>query len=512
MAVDHYKVLGVEKGASEEEIKKAYRRLALQLHPDKNKEEDAEEKFKELAEAYAVLSDKKRREEYDRRGNQGTSFNSSYRHSVDPFDIFRSFFDGKDPFDATFGDSFVSSFFNQHRFAHSSHHHPFKDIFDESPFFRSRRRQSQEFSKLPTSNVHSENTRVTDDGHAVHIKKTFIGDDGSIRTEITFKRSHADNREKSDKSEDSDAKNLDLHKVKLRRKAREIERENVSTKRRTIIGIPILRENGASMMTSSPSTFENSSVHLSPAGVDSTADGSKTLEPSAFVERTTKNSHIVEDCGDTFEQKSETKNDNCEADHEAKHSDSAQDSEVENTERKCDLILDMNDHSEKIDLASSNELNATKGDILDDLEPNTEIKDKETDKVAVSGSNAEVEVKSSENDNGGCDLIGNSNKTEKAETLEELSEINTTENKTEIDSTNADKSELLDQGINNDKKILSQSEICPNSGLKTLSGSPARDDLVILDSEKNEQIINDCGKSQPVVWPSWRDYFGIGVK
>merc|ERR1711915_674733 len=170
------------------------------------------------------------------------------------------------------------------------------------------------------------------------------------------------------------------------------------------------------------------------------------------------------------------------ADHEAKHSDSAQDSEVENTERKCDLILDMNDHSEKIDLASSNELNATKGDILDDLESNTEIKDKETDKVAVSGSNAKVEVKSNDNDNGGCDLIGNSNKTEKAETLEELSEINTNENKTEIDSTNADKSELSDQGINDNKKILSQSMeksvICPNSGLKTFSGSQARDDLV----------------------------------
>merc|ERR1711915_1013919 len=204
------------------------------------------------------------------------------------------------------------------------------------------------------------------------------------------------------------------------------------------------------------------------------------------------------------------------ADHESKHSDSAQVTEVENTERKCDLILDMNDLSEKIDLASSNELNATKGDILDDLELNTEIKDKETDKVAVSGSNAEVELTSSENDNGGCDLLGNSNKTEKAKTLEELSEINTDENKTEIDSTNADKSELLDQGINNDKKILSQSmeksEICTNSGLKTLSGSPVRDGLVILDSEKNEQIINDCGKPQPVVWPSWRDYFGIGVK
>ena len=58
MGKDYYKVLDVDKNATEEEIKKAYRKMALRFHPDKNKEADAEEKFKEISEAYEVLSDK----------------------------------------------------------------------------------------------------------------------------------------------------------------------------------------------------------------------------------------------------------------------------------------------------------------------------------------------------------------------------------------------------------------------------------------------------------------------
>ncbi|MGH0135438.1 UNVERIFIED_CONTAM: hypothetical protein FKN15_008047 [Acipenser sinensis] len=68
MGKDYYKVLGIPKGSSDDEIKKAYRKQALRYHPDKNKSADAEDKFKEIAEAYDVLSDPKKREVYDKYG------------------------------------------------------------------------------------------------------------------------------------------------------------------------------------------------------------------------------------------------------------------------------------------------------------------------------------------------------------------------------------------------------------------------------------------------------------
>lgn len=71
---DYYEVLGVERGAGLDEIKKAYRKLALKLHPDKNPgDPTAEEKFKEAAEAYGVLSDEEKRARYDRYGHAGTA-------------------------------------------------------------------------------------------------------------------------------------------------------------------------------------------------------------------------------------------------------------------------------------------------------------------------------------------------------------------------------------------------------------------------------------------------------
>src|SRR5437660_6719487 len=93
---DYYEVLGVARGAPEDEIKRAYRKLAVKFHPDKNPDDPhAEEKFKELGEAYDVLMDADKRAAYDRFGHaafeQGGGFRGGFH---DPFDIFREVFGG----------------------------------------------------------------------------------------------------------------------------------------------------------------------------------------------------------------------------------------------------------------------------------------------------------------------------------------------------------------------------------------------------------------------------------
>src|SRR5213082_4262542 len=68
---DYYETLGISRGASEEDLKKAYRRLAKQYHPDANKDQGAEARFVEINEAYEVLSDPQKRAAYDRYGHAG---------------------------------------------------------------------------------------------------------------------------------------------------------------------------------------------------------------------------------------------------------------------------------------------------------------------------------------------------------------------------------------------------------------------------------------------------------
>ena len=101
---DYYEVLGVQKNASKEEIKNVYRKLALQYHPDRNKDPTAEEKFKELSEAYAVLSDEEKRKRYDMYGHVGAE--EAFRGSEANFEeIFRDagFGGFRDIFDQIFG-------------------------------------------------------------------------------------------------------------------------------------------------------------------------------------------------------------------------------------------------------------------------------------------------------------------------------------------------------------------------------------------------------------------------
>src|SRR6188474_8186 len=103
MRRDPYEVLGVARDADDNEIKKTFRRVARELHPDVNRHDpEAEEKFKEAAEAYEILSDAERRATYDRYGFEGLDSRgfSSQAHGFGSFaDIFDAFFGG-DPFGA----------------------------------------------------------------------------------------------------------------------------------------------------------------------------------------------------------------------------------------------------------------------------------------------------------------------------------------------------------------------------------------------------------------------------
>ena len=100
---DYYDILGISRGSSGEEVKKAFRMKALEYHPDRNKSPDAEEKFKEVNEAYHVLSDADNRARYDRFGHGGVgSGNGGFARDFEGFDIFGGF---GDIFDSFFGDS-----------------------------------------------------------------------------------------------------------------------------------------------------------------------------------------------------------------------------------------------------------------------------------------------------------------------------------------------------------------------------------------------------------------------
>jgi len=97
MSKDYYNILGVDKNSTQDQIKKAYRKLAVKYHPDKNQgDTDAENKFKEISEAYEVLGDEKKKSSYDRFGTvNGQS--GGHTHG-DPFDVFRDMFGGGSPF------------------------------------------------------------------------------------------------------------------------------------------------------------------------------------------------------------------------------------------------------------------------------------------------------------------------------------------------------------------------------------------------------------------------------
>ncbi|XP_062374312.1 dnaJ homolog subfamily B member 9-like [Sardina pilchardus] len=135
---DYYDILGVPKDATERQIKKAFHKLAMKFHPDRNKSPNAEAKFREIAEAYETLSDEQRRQEYNLMGRQATFEGTRGRggrgqHAHQPFDfddLFRDF--------DVFGQH---QHFHQHQHSHQKRNH-FENHFEKH--FQSQQREAQQ--------------------------------------------------------------------------------------------------------------------------------------------------------------------------------------------------------------------------------------------------------------------------------------------------------------------------------------------------------------------------------
>jgi len=205
MGKNYYDTLGVDRKASEQDIKKAYKRMALKFHPDKNKDPGAEEKFKEIAEAYDVLTDAEKRATFDRYGEDGLKGNVR-RHShsapvdpqfnspffghgargggfghIDPFELFRSFFGTGDPF-SSFDDFGLH---NHHHQVHQQHRRV--DPFWSDPFFSRVGAAGGLFDDLDGARSSHTTTFSTGNGSTIHITRTVIGGDGSVRREMRFR-------------------------------------------------------------------------------------------------------------------------------------------------------------------------------------------------------------------------------------------------------------------------------------------------------------------------------------
>merc|ERR1711997_1007575 len=174
MAKDYYSVLEVRPTASLEEIKKAYKRKALQFHPDKNDSPEAEERFKQIAEAYEVLSDCDRKEKYDAHQPGATRYHFS--STRDPFDLFKTFFNGRDPFADIFSSVFTAGELN--------------------------RSSSARLSPSQSSSAKTTVEEQIGEGGTVHITKTIIGGDGSVRREMRFRTQSASRAEERSRSKE----------------------------------------------------------------------------------------------------------------------------------------------------------------------------------------------------------------------------------------------------------------------------------------------------------------------
>jgi len=186
MGKDYYGILGIERTATTTEIRAAYKKLAIKFHPDKNDAPNAAEKFKEINEAYEVLSNEEERRVYDRHGEEGVRGGAGVNHGFHfrrAEDIFREFFGGRDPFAELFNDFLSDAFFSRPSpfrqttatsFGSSIFADPFfsNSFFDAQPSFgnsASSRRQQYERPHFTATHFISTGSSRPSEGVRIHI-------------------------------------------------------------------------------------------------------------------------------------------------------------------------------------------------------------------------------------------------------------------------------------------------------------------------------------------------------
>ncbi|KAM5269104.1 dnaJ homolog subfamily B member 3-like [Hipposideros larvatus] len=229
--VDYYEVLGVPRRASSEAIKKAYRKLALKWHPDKNpgNKEEAERRFKQVAQAYEVLSDTKTRDVYDRYGEAGVKdnggggggpFEDPFEYVFnfrDPAEVFREFFGSQDPFSFDFFGGPLENMFGGRRISWGSRSRgsaPLFSTFREFPAcgggFPSFDTGFDSFASLGPGGL-SSFSMSCGHGGAGNFKSMSTSTEIINGKNITTKRIHENGQERVEVEEDGELKSLTIN-------------------------------------------------------------------------------------------------------------------------------------------------------------------------------------------------------------------------------------------------------------------------------------------------------------
>ena len=215
---DFYEILGINKNATPDEIRKAYKKLAIKWHPDKNPDnkEQAEAKFKEISEAYSVLSDPQKKNDYDNRGTNHFT-NVHFNDNFDPFSMFNDFFrhERNNDFDnnwANFDDDF-GNFDNFGNFGTSNFHRHIQETFN-----RMRRNMmnmhsgrfgnmnmNNNFERANSNNIYGNFNKddFVDDETFYNLGKNYPDDNDRRNNDTNYRNYNSGNRNRNNNDDDA---------------------------------------------------------------------------------------------------------------------------------------------------------------------------------------------------------------------------------------------------------------------------------------------------------------------